>query len=467
MPDLFAMPEEDRWQISPSEFAFLHLGMDLYPWQQDVVDSVGRQEPVALAAANESGKTTFCVAPIVLWFLWRFPMGRCVITSGAFRQVKDQLWPAMEIFRDKFPGWDWMSCEIRTNGGGKAVGFTVTDAGKFEGWHPRKSAKVDPVMIIVDEAKTVKDPIFAAVDRCGPQYQMFVSSPGLCTGQFYRCFKKEREFYKGSRIRSEDCSHISDLKRRRDLAKYGEDSPVYRSMHLAEFAEDEGSLILTSQKLERGLAAQPEIDASGERVGFCDFGMGVDENVFAARKGNAVRIIDTWVDADTNRAAARFIALFRDQGLHPGQVWGDADGLGGPIVSNFSALGFTLIPYHGNARAPDPDNYQNLLTYVWERGCHAIAHGQINVGALDDRTFEQLTSRPWQHPGGWGPNGKLQAMPKIRMKKEFGIESPDRADAILGAIICGRRLSGAVGADTVKMSVMKPSPFRVETIHKF
>ena len=467
MPDLFAMPLDRRHEISPTEFAYLHLGMKLYSWQEEVIDAVGRQEAVALAAANSSGKTTFCVAPVVLWFLWRFPKARAVITSAAFRQVKNQLWPAMTMFRERFPGWDWLTTEIKTPEGGGAFGFTTKDSGKFEGWHPRFSAQDDPILVVVDEAKTVDDPIFQAVDRIGPQFQMFVSSPGKCYGQFYRCFNKDRDHYHTFRVRSVDCPHIPDTKRLRDLAKYGEDDPTYRSMHLAEFAEDEGNLIMTPQALENALGSQPEMDPVGEKVGFCDFAAGRDENVFAVRKGNSVRIVLTWVDPDTTRTVPRFIGLFREHGLHPGEVWGDADGMGGPIVQQFAAHGFYIQPYSGQGRAPEPDNYQNLLTYVWHKGSLMMRDGLINVGTLDDKTFEQWTSRPWKDPGGWNSTGKLQAMPKNRMKAEFGIASPDRADALLGAIVCGKMLSGAVTGGTVERMRMAPAPFAVGTVTDF
>lgn len=52
--------------------------------------------PVAVAAANGSGKTTGIVAIAVAWFLDKYPRGKVIITSGSFNQLQNQLWPALE-----------------------------------------------------------------------------------------------------------------------------------------------------------------------------------------------------------------------------------------------------------------------------------------------------------------------------------------------------------------------------------
>ena len=465
--DLNDVPVEERWRIHPAEFAFIQLGLNLYSWQISVLDAVFRQEAVALAAANESGKTTNCVAPCALYALWRWPKSKTIITSGAFRQVSHQLWPAMRKFAGDFPGWEWLQVEIKSPEGGFITGFTVNDAGRFEGWHPTEGANIDPVFIIVDEAKTVGEDIFAAVDRCGPQFQMFVSSPGKPSGQFFRCFKKERNLYWNKKVKSVDCPHISDHKRARDLEKYGADHPVYKSMHLAEFPEDSGDLVMSYSQLEAALANQPPERTMGEKVAFMDFAAGGDEWVIAARFGNKVRILDAFNDPDTGKSIHRSIRVLRSHGFHPGEVWGDASGLGKPIIDRFQdELDFLVLPFNGGAAAPESEkeHYANMITYVWERGCRQICSGAVNLGELDDISIEQLTERPWNDAGGWNKNGKLQVMPKDKMKSELGIKSPDRADAILGAIVCGASISGAISADSLVTSRIVSSPFAVKTI---
>tara|TARA_R110000796_G_scaffold167313_3_gene284198 strand:- start:3265 stop:4683 length:1419 start_codon:yes stop_codon:yes gene_type:complete len=466
--NLFSVPVEDRWQINPAEFAFLHLGLQLYPWQIECLMAIAQQKPVSVAAANESGKTTFLVAPAVLYILYRFPQAQVIITSGAFRQVSHQLWPAMKKFSHLMPpDWEWNNAEIKTPDGGFALGFTVTDAGRFEGWHPKENANTDPVFIVVDEAKTVGEEIFQAIDRCGAQFQLFVSSPGAPAGQFYRTFKKERELFWTKRIRSVDCPHISPKKRERDAKKYGVDHPVYLSMHEAQFPEDDGNLVFAIGRMEHALANQPQINVFGEKVAFMDFAAGGDEWIVAGRFGNKVRILDAFITADTGVSIARSIRVLRSHGFNPGEVWGDVSGLGKPICDRFKdEYDFPVLEFNGGAAAPDEEksHYANLISYVWEKGTRMIGSCKINLGELDAKSIEQITERPWNDVGGWNKNGKLQVMPKDKMKKELGIPSPDRGDALLGCIVCGSGMSGSVSANTLAKARIVTSPFAVETI---
>jgi len=448
-----------RTILSPSEFAYFQLGQkSLYDWQIECLEAIGLQEfggpPVAVAAANGSGKTAKVVASAVLWFLSRFPRGQVVVTSGSFRQVEKQLWPALRVHQRRFPAWNFLMTELKTPEGGFALGFSTDDPGRAEGWHPKIDRATDPVFIIVDEAKTVPDAVFEAFDRCTRVFQLWVSSPGKPWGQFYDAFHANRKFYWTRKVASIECPHIDPAKRARDLEKYGPDHPVYRSMHDAEFTEDAERLILAPDRLTKALDGQPQPNENGEVVAFCDFAAGRDENVLAIRRGNMAKIAKAWVEKNTMQAAREFVHLFKVNGLHPGQVWGDADGLGTVMIDAIEELGFHIMRFHGGQAASDPDEYANLIGEVWHVGAREIERGRIHLGQLDPETFKQLTTRKSE----WSENGKLRAESKDKMRDE-GRHSPDRGDGLLGCIVCGSRLSGAVTAQAAEASSVIASPF--------
>ena len=58
----------------------------------------------------------------------------------------------------------------------------------------------------------------------------------------------------------------------------------------------------------------------------------------------------------------------------------------------------------------------------------------------------------------------VEIMPKDLMKKDLGIASPDRADALLGAIICGGSMSGAVSVQSMAKARIPSNPFAVEVV---
>ena len=449
--------------LSPSEFAHFQLGMtNLYDWQIEGLESIGLQEfggkPTSCVAANGSGKTSNLVAPAVLWFLSKYPRGQVIITSGSFRQVEKQLWPAMRVFANRFPQWSFLQTEVKTPEGGFALGFSTDDAGRAEGWHPKMDRETDPVFIIVDEAKTVPNQIFEAFDRCTRVFQLWVSSPGAPSGEFFESFHANKKFYYTLKVPSIDCPHIDPAKRERDREKHGADSPLYRSMHDAEFTEDIERLIMSSESLREAIEYQPDPVRKGEKCAFFDFAAGRDENVFYLRVGNTVRLIDAWVDSNTTQAVRKFIRLAKENGLQASQCWGDADGLGKPMCDQFADEGFRINSFHGGLPASDTDNYSNLISEVWFQGARKIVRGKINLcdegDSLNPKTYKQLTTRFSE----WDKRGKLRVESKEDMAAR-GVKSPDRADGLLGCIMCGSHMTGALTSEAVEKSVVPQGDF--------
>ncbi len=94
------------------------LGLDPYDWQINTYEDINDYRRTAVVAANGSGKTVSLVGPVVLWWLYCFPRGRVVLTSGSWRQLKTQLWPAIRAYQSHpaFRGWKWNQMEIFDSG---------------------------------------------------------------------------------------------------------------------------------------------------------------------------------------------------------------------------------------------------------------------------------------------------------------------------------------------------------------
>ncbi|HLP25096.1 MAG TPA: hypothetical protein VK477_05430, partial [Acidobacteriota bacterium] len=167
---------------------------------------------------------------------------------------------------------------------------------------------------------------------------------------------------------------------------------------------------------------------TGDICAFCDFAAGGDENVLAVRMGNKVRIERAWRDPNTMAAAGEFIAMFRALGLKPGQITGDADGLGRPVIDRMTELGWPINQLHNNSSAADSRIYYNRSAELWGTAAEQIKRGTVLLPD-DPILIEQLTGRKWKR---WS-DGTLQLESKKDLKSR-GETSPDRADAVIGAM---------------------------------
>ncbi|MBB5351366.1 hypothetical protein HNR46_001602 [Haloferula luteola] len=470
-----------RYCLTPAEHAILELGRNPYDWQIAALEAIGLQEfggpPVALAAANGSGKTNDVIAPAISWFLRKFPQGWVIMTSGSWNQLKNQLWPSLAGLKRLNPGWRvrrGSECTVTTptgrqSGIGGVIGFSTNDPNRAEGWHPKlprdplSGLSDDPVFIIVDEAKGVPDEIFGAFQRCTRKFQLWTSSPGKPEGKFFQAFNRNAGLYWTRRIPSSECPHIDPAKIAFDREELGEDSPLFRSMHLAEFTSLDTRVVITPEALTLAFVRQPEKDEAGEIVGASDFAAGGDEDTISIRRGNFPRLVEAWRDSDTVQSRRKHVNLYtKVHGLKPWQVWADADGMGIPIVKDMAEEGFKPQEFRGGFPAIDDEKYTNLISQVWIEGCRLIERGKIHLGPRGDfsaELFEQLTTRRLE----WDDRGRLRIESKKKMK-ERGVKSPDRADTYLMSIMCGARMTGSLTAESAKSSVIPANPFGGRTV---
>lgn len=415
--------------LSPVEFAQFILGESLYPWQIKALLGVYTGNMTALVAANGSGKTTKVIAVLVAWFLWRYPKGRCALTSGSYLQVENQLFPAIKKYKDSkdFFAWRWNSTEIKTPEGGFAVGFSVDDAKRAEGWHGTLDS---PFMYIVDEAKSIEDNIFTGIDRCTINFRLYASSPGGISTKFYRCFHEEGDLYYKVKATAFDCPHISQEKIEMIKRTYGEDSAIYRSSILAEFTslEEETSISPENLKtaMENKTGRQLMLDNS---FAFLDFAAGGDDNVIACCANGVAAVHAAWKQDDTTQAARKFVKELVSIGVDESNVYGDADGLGGNMVDTMADEGYYINEFHGGVSAEDKERYYNLISQVWIEGCQKIKNGDVELESCSPELFDQLTTRRIEYD----MKGRIRIEPKKSLKKR-GKTSPDLADALLGAI---------------------------------
>jgi hypothetical protein len=429
--DRDALEEASLLENFPQTF----LGVKSYGWQQKVLCGLNPKESrVALKAANGSGKTSIIAASAVLWHMVRFPESLVVTTAGVWRQVEGQLWPTLRKYTNGLGrGWHVTSNSIEYENGARAIGFSTNDPGKFEGWH--RQGPTENLMMIVDEAKTVPNSIFTAIARCQPSRLLLMSSPGASSGAFYEAFTKQRKFWECHTVTAFDCPHLTKEWIDDQIETYGENSPLVRSMIYGEFMDDSSEgLVLNLKSLEECLQNPPEVKL-GIRVAFIDFAAGGDECVFALRNGNKIMDMVCWRDRNTNNTIGKIINLVKKHDLNQDELYADEGGLGLPLCDALMDAGYDIHRVNFGAR-PFDDRYGNRSAEMWHTAARAIEKQEVILP--DDQTLhQQMVTRRAEV----SRKGKLGLEPKDRMRAR-GLDSPDRADAVMGCISCGGGIGG-------------------------
>jgi hypothetical protein len=424
----------DPLATTTTGFAKLMLGLDLYPWQAEALLPLesagpgGKRQNISVAAPNGSGKDSHVIPTAVFWWLTMHPKGRVVITSKSQLQITEQTQDSIKKHYQKFryaTPVESPHFSLKTPEGGEAIAFVTNDASRAEGWHSREGS---PLLMIVNEAKEVDEGIFDAIDgRCTPDVLMFISSPGLMMGRFYETHTKLRSQWKCVSAGLADCPHIPLERINHVLATYGETHPVTRSTLYGEFMEsdDKDHYVLTREQVLACWDSPPK-HSPGFRYGFFDFAEGRAENVFFVRDGNKYEMADAWREKDKDAIVGRCIYLMRKNNLGAHEVAGDAAAKN--ILDGLSMAGYNIHRQNFGARLDKFLQYKSWSAFAWLTGAQKIINREVII-PRDDILFEQLVTRKKE----FTVDGRLGLEEKYRMEKN-GIESPDRVDALFGAM---------------------------------
>lgn len=441
--------------MSPAEFAFFFLGLTLYFWQTEAVEACRHEGArVALVAANGSGKTAAVNTVVLLWWLYAYPRGRAVVTSGSWEQIKTQLWPALMAYSALFSemlGWTFNTEEIRTPEGGFIRPFSTIAPKRAEGHHEKPFLN-SPMLIMVDEAKGIPEGIFDALNRCTPTCLIYTSSPGAAAGTFYECFHRNRADWHTVHVSAFMCPHISPeriaLARRRYGPNY-EENAIYRSMIMGEFTEGWDALVISPTLLE-GALLHGVAPRDGSAYTAVDWAAGGDETVMAERRGNQARVIWHEKEKDTVKAADNAVMMCRSRGVSRDHCFGDVCGLGVGIMQAAAARhNWRFREFNGGLPAQD-EKYVDTNAEAWFFFRLSLERGEVCFpNGLDEETRKQLTTRMLDFSDR---KGRI----KIESKKDMterGLHSPDRADALIMAWWCGRFMDYA---DVERKPVVRP-----------
>jgi hypothetical protein len=146
------------------------LRLDLHDWQGKLLyeaSKPGCRRRIAARAPNGAGKDDRIIAPLALWWLRRYRRGQVVITTADEKQLSNQTWSSLLAHRHLFGDFQtWRDHDhiIATPTGGRLSAWVTDEPKPAEGYHEK--APDGPLLMIINEAKSVDDGIFDAFNRC-------------------------------------------------------------------------------------------------------------------------------------------------------------------------------------------------------------------------------------------------------------------------------------------------------------
>lgn len=423
-----------------------------------------RVRRVSIRSGHGVGKTTTLAIGIVCHALTRFPQ-KTVCTAPTSGQLFDALAAETKAWFKKLPPVLRDLFEVKTD----SIVFLPAPDESFISFRtsraetPEALAGVhsENVLLIVDEASGVPDPVFesAAGSMSGHKaITVLAGNPVRTTGLFFDSHTRLREDWKTYHISCVDhprvtADFLEDMARR-----YGRDSNAFRVRVLGEFPTgDDDTVIpfeLVEAALDRDVAPQKVLPIWG--VDCARFGN--DASALAIRVGNTLaEPVTVWKGLDTMQLVGRLKARWDEtpEPERPSEILVDVIGLGAGVQDRLAELG---LPARGINVGEAPSlkgQHLNLRAELWFKGKDWFASRAVSL-AGDDGLLAELVAPRFKYTS----SGKLQVESKEEMKKR-GIASPNRADAFLLTLATDAVTAGGAGP---KLSWKRPLHRRIKGI---
>lgn len=439
--------------------AFLEdmLDMSCDDWQGEVAADVAQHAKVAVKSGQGVGKTAL-EAGLVIWFLTCRPYSKVIATAPTMQQLYDVLWAEISKWLDSSRVKNlltWTKTKVYMNGDSErwfATAKTATKPENMQGFHE------DHMLIVVDEASGVADPIMEAIlgTLTGMDNKLLLmGNPNRIDGVFYDAFNKDRDKFRTHTVSSRNSKRTSKDNIVMLESKYGKDSDVVRVRVDGNFPKGALDSFISLETVELACtkenhAEQAEIDSAKTlHIGVDVARFGDDKTVITLRISAKVYEFRKYAKKDTMETAGNVIRCCKEYMRRFSQLKNcmikvDDTGVGGGVTDRLKEvireerLPFRVIPVNNGDKAKD-EYYFNLGAQLWgnvkellETNFSNSMQGKSAVQIdlpKDDEMIKQLSVRKYHMTS----RGKIQLESKEEMKKR-GIGSPDTADSLTLAL---------------------------------
>ncbi len=202
---------------------------------------------ISIVSGHGIGKSMI-LSVLILWFLWVHPMCQIACTSPSKEQMYDVLWKEIKKWIDRMPKgmqqfYIWETSHVRMSEAA-ATWFARAKTSSKENTEALAGVHADHVMMAVDEASGVEEPIFETMEGAltsGNILVILISNGTRNIGYFYDTHHRDSLRWQNYSFDATDSPRVSPQSVLDWKDKYGEDSVQYAVRVLGKFP-DEGVL---------------------------------------------------------------------------------------------------------------------------------------------------------------------------------------------------------------------------------
>ncbi len=440
----------DYYYDKPSAFFQDILLMDPDDWQEEVLDDLAKFPKVSVRSGQGVGKTAL-EAGSIIWFLTCRPYSKVIATAPTMQQLYDVLWAEVAKWLNNSlikTLLKWTKTKIYIVGDEErwfATAKTATKPENMQGFHE------DHMLIVVDEASGVADPIMEAILGTLSGFDnklLMCGNPNKLEGVFYDSHNVDRDKYKTHKVSSFDSKRTSRDNIEMLLNKYGRDSDVARVRIFGDFPKGALDSLISMETVE--LATETSFEekelkrAEVFHIGVDVARFGDDSTILFPRIINKALTFRRYSKQDTMETAGKVLKLAKEMldhypNLRKGIVKVDDTGVGGGVTDRLREvveqdnLPLEIMPINNGESATD-DYYFNLGAQLWGHMRELLEENMTNnlqgkeavIELPNDPTLiKQLSNRKYKITS----RGKIQLESKQDMKNR-NVGSPDIADAL-------------------------------------
>jgi hypothetical protein len=424
--------EYGEYAADPTGFVRKVLGVNLEPYQVEILDACLGTPRIAWRAAHGVGKTAL-LAWVLLWWLLTRPFSRVLILAPAYeRQVGRYLLPEVKKWVRRAP--KPMPVVVRANSveirGHErdwfAVGVQASDPDLIEGAHAESLA------VLCDEGKGLNADVVAALhgtqtDVRGDRLYFLASVPGGPSGPFYDVFRRAGRLWKLFHTAAHESKLVSPGWIEERAEEWGTGSPLYAARVLGDFPEEDQGVLYRLSDLEAAVGRELQVtDETRIALGVDCARFGADASALAVWHGKRLEDVQTRRGLDTMEVAAWIASEINRR--EPARVMVDEIGIGSGVVDRLKQLGHHCVEgVNVGSAATRPDLYANRRAEVFWRFREALEKGEVAL-PNDERLLAELSAMRFEYSA----SGKIKIEEKAETRKRVG-RSPDRCDAaVLG-----------------------------------